>query len=146
MCIRDRVSTQSTWETDPGTEFSENTKTVSTNSVYISKTFAHKPLIPPKEEAKENLLNKLNVELFSMTTDAEPWLEQIIMDCIKTNSSISHLEIQNAKLAQCITEQPSLEKVVEPIQTLIVRKIDFCLLYTSPSPRDLSTSRMPSSA
>ena len=23
---------------------------------------------------------------------------------------------------------------------------DFCLLYTSPSPRDLSTSRMPSSA
>ena len=25
-------------------------------------------------------------------------------------------------------------------------QIDFCLLYTSPSPRDLSTSRMPSSA
>ena len=25
-------------------------------------------------------------------------------------------------------------------------KIDICLLYTSPSPRDLSTSRMPSSA
>ena len=26
------------------------------------------------------------------------------------------------------------------------RKVDVCLLYTSPSPRDLSTSRMPSSA
>ena len=26
------------------------------------------------------------------------------------------------------------------------RDIDTCLLYTSPSPRDLSTSRMPSSA
>ena len=26
------------------------------------------------------------------------------------------------------------------------RKLLFCLLYTSPSPRDLSTSRMPSSA
>ena len=26
------------------------------------------------------------------------------------------------------------------------REIDACLLYTSPSPRDLSTSRMPSSA
>ena len=25
-------------------------------------------------------------------------------------------------------------------------RISFCLLYTSPSPRDLSTSRMPSSA
>ena len=28
----------------------------------------------------------------------------------------------------------------------IVHVEDFCLLYTSPSPRDLSTSRMPSSA
>ena len=27
-----------------------------------------------------------------------------------------------------------------------VNKIHICLLYTSPSPRDLSTSRMPSSA
>jgi len=26
------------------------------------------------------------------------------------------------------------------------RRLSFCLLYTSPSPRDLSTSRMPSSA
>ena len=26
------------------------------------------------------------------------------------------------------------------------RQMNFCLLYTSPSPRDLSTSRMPSSA
>ena len=25
-------------------------------------------------------------------------------------------------------------------------RIEYCLLYTSPSPRDLSTSRMPSSA
>ena len=28
----------------------------------------------------------------------------------------------------------------------IIGKITSCLLYTSPSPRDLSTSRMPSSA
>ena len=31
-------------------------------------------------------------------------------------------------------------------QTLIENAISDCLLYTSPSPRDLSTSRMPSSA
>ena len=30
--------------------------------------------------------------------------------------------------------------------TVISIESDFCLLYTSPSPRDLSTSRMPSSA
>ena len=28
----------------------------------------------------------------------------------------------------------------------LFKKYNFCLLYTSPSPRDLSTSRMPSSA
>ena len=28
----------------------------------------------------------------------------------------------------------------------ITSKVEACLLYTSPSPRDLSTSRMPSSA
>ena len=31
-------------------------------------------------------------------------------------------------------------------QALIIQGIYTCLLYTSPSPRDLSTSRMPSSA
>ena len=30
--------------------------------------------------------------------------------------------------------------------TTLVESVDICLLYTSPSPRDLSTSRMPSSA
>ena len=29
---------------------------------------------------------------------------------------------------------------------LMVQQLQICLLYTSPSPRDLSTSRMPSSA
>ena len=29
---------------------------------------------------------------------------------------------------------------------VIINKGEICLLYTSPSPRDLSTSRMPSSA
>ena len=29
---------------------------------------------------------------------------------------------------------------------LLIKKANICLLYTSPSPRDLSTSRMPSSA
>ena len=34
----------------------------------------------------------------------------------------------------------------EPLANLDVANISTCLLYTSPSPRDLSTSRMPSSA
>ena len=35
---------------------------------------------------------------------------------------------------------------LEFIKLLNCQEKDFCLLYTSPSPRDLSTSRMPSSA
>ena len=36
-------------------------------------------------------------------------------------------------------------EIEEGDETIVVNK-EFCLLYTSPSPRDLSTSRMPSSA
>ena len=43
--------------------------------------------------------------------------------------------------------QEDIDKLIQ-IQNLSQRGInlDGCLLYTSPSPRDLSTSRMPSSA
>ena len=35
---------------------------------------------------------------------------------------------------------------LEVLDTLNLAQVSNCLLYTSPSPRDLSTSRMPSSA
>ena len=38
------------------------------------------------------------------------------------------------------------EKLKIPTGVLSPSDVGFCLLYTSPSPRDLSTSRMPSSA
>ena len=40
-----------------------------------------------------------------------------------------------------------LQLIVQGVLIFAVQKLaQFCLLYTSPSPRDLSTSRMPSSA
>ena len=36
--------------------------------------------------------------------------------------------------------------VKDGMSTILINDVDPCLLYTSPSPRDLSTSRMPSSA
>ena len=39
----------------------------------------------------------------------------------------------------------NISEAIEDTQTKF-SKFYFCLLYTSPSPRDLSTSRMPSSA
>ena len=41
---------------------------------------------------------------------------------------------------------PTLERLALRDELHAVNRIHICLLYTSPSPRDLSTSRMPSSA
>ena len=43
------------------------------------------------------------------------------------------------------TDERQSEPTVE-VNNEILRMVQGCLLYTSPSPRDLSTSRMPSSA
>ena len=51
--------------------------------------------------------------------------------------------------AQIATDEQgviSTENALENAYLALKTQLDFCLLYTSPSPRDLSTSRMPSSA
>ena len=66
----------------------------------------------------------------------------------------SDVEERYAKLAAAFTqthgEKPDLLARSPGRVNLIGEHIDYegysCLLYTSPSPRDLSTSRMPSSA
>ena len=45
-------------------------------------------------------------------------------------------------LFSCTAQQPKPEEVIE----IINRVNNYCLLYTSPSPRDKRQSRMPSSA
>ena len=40
----------------------------------------------------------------------------------------------------------NIRQLDDPIATDTLKWVRACLLYTSPSPRDLSTSRMPSSA
>ena len=42
--------------------------------------------------------------------------------------------------------ESAVERAPLAIDDLVGEMRDICLLYTSPSPRDLSTSRMPSSA
>ena len=46
---------------------------------------------------------------------------------------------------------PTAERMIRTLKNMIFKRLKYepnktCLLYTSPSPRDLSTSRMPSSA
>ena len=57
--------------------------------------------------------------------------------------------LTNACLITCIVEMGSAEKVLEAAKNSGAQgaTINYaCLLYTSPSPRDATLSRMPSSA
>ena len=52
-------------------------------------------------------------------------------------------------IERTICSHPMLKRVQKEVRELkkkSTKKYKNCLLYTSPSPRDLSTSRMPSSA
>ena len=59
------------------------------------------------------------------------------------------LHVKFADEAICIGEGPAVESYLNIPRIIAAGEItnaDACLLYTSPSPRDLAVSRMPSSA
>ena len=72
-------------------------------------------------------------------------------DDIKAKSLDELREILNSLLTK-IETSPNLENSADDYQklikvnNLIEKKFQSCLLYTSPSPRDATLSRMPSSA
>ena len=59
---------------------------------------------------------------------------------------IEERKLQKELNVRTVRILPVLIVWVEIIMFSVGRRISGCLLYTSPSPRDLSTSRMPSSA
>ena len=84
----------------------------------------NKVLFKKAENLQEQLLSVFGVKCVDFVTAWE-FAERY-------TKSISSSEVKN-------------DRFLTIIQTLIIW-INACLLYTSPSPRDLSTSRMPSSA
>ena len=62
-------------------------------------------------------------------------------NCFTPHSSGNDLMPGGHRIGACLTEGPAGDQVALQIEMVVD-----CLLYTSPSPRDLSTSRMPSSA
>ena len=53
---------------------------------------------------------------------------------------------QALEIADMLIRSGSIDLIVIDSVAALVPRAEICLLYTSPSPRDLSTSRMPSSA
>ena len=60
--------------------------------------------------------------------------------------SVSGYHMQEAGATQEIELAYTLANGFEYVKTGVEGALDACLLYTSPSPRDVSSSRMPSSA
>ena len=56
------------------------------------------------------------------------------------------IEIGHPALREIAKTVPKADIASKEIQRLVDDLIDTCLLYTSPSPRDATLSRMPSSA
>ena len=103
-------------------------KSVERNSEY-SRQEQELSSIRRKQLNRTNL-NKLKT-LFQGCLSQSLWPLYLKFPVIKTIHLLHHKECQFL-----------LEVEVE----LLLEVVEVCLLYTSPSPRDLSTSRMPSSA
>ena len=88
--------------------------------------------IPKLFQLKKN--GKLNIDIFSGSTINTP-----SMLCVEDYIDALNWSIDIGGLAELIKRSKNNLNI-------IAEWVSNCLLYTSPSPRDLSTSRMPSSA
>ena len=64
----------------------------------------------------------------------------------QTYESIAPYTIEEAYEVVDAIERSNIKDLKEELGDLLLQVVFFCLLYTSPSPRDSRVSRMPSSA
>eukprot|EP00831_Metopus_contortus_P009773 TRINITY_DN13774_c0_g1_i2.p1 TRINITY_DN13774_c0_g1~~TRINITY_DN13774_c0_g1_i2.p1 ORF type:complete len:199 (-),score=41.23 TRINITY_DN13774_c0_g1_i2:80-676(-) len=198
MCIRDRVSTQSTWDgvilaeifkyyfpkqvemhNFPAAHSIEqkrenwnilNTKVlrklgknVNRNDIervihaepqaaervlwmeknHMSRPLAHSDKMPSSLKPQENLWG-----IASLVGDSKmDFISPDKLDKGMFDEIDKELREENTKLNNLREKCKMLEKIIKAKDSTIQSlSLKVCLLYTSPSPRDLSTSRMPSSA
>ena len=74
-------------------------------------------------------------------------LPELIGQAVEANQWLGYTAIFAAMFLENLFP-PIPSELIMPLGGFYVQQgqLDLCLLYTSPSPRDLSTSRMPSSA
>eukprot|EP00831_Metopus_contortus_P063883 TRINITY_DN5664_c0_g1_i7.p1 TRINITY_DN5664_c0_g1~~TRINITY_DN5664_c0_g1_i7.p1 ORF type:complete len:181 (-),score=25.80 TRINITY_DN5664_c0_g1_i7:23-565(-) len=180
MCIRDRVSTQSTWEI-----MKLRNKFLSLICIFIlivsnliscgNKTITMKD----REGNSFNLPKKMNAIISTAPSNTEILvglglsdklvaIDKYSADIDGVNKDLTKIDFKNPDAETLISLNPDIiiasghnrtgnddpfaavkEAGVKVVYIPISSSIEDlynCLLYTSPSPRDLSTSRMPSSA
>ena len=94
-------------------------------------------LLLKKHGDPERARNELRVFLLNLRSEQIPErFRKILVDYVVSIASTGNLEISF----------PKKIKIEDPWTVDEFYRYSTCLLYTSPSPRDLSTSRMPSSA
>ena len=97
----------------------------------IGEPFPTQKVIKAIKEKKSPSKNWIDAARSIMTTDTYP-------KGISINTSIGKQKIKQKNETMNVNDKPP--------QAPVSTQLNPCLLYTSPSPRDLSTSRMPSSA
>ena len=94
-----------------------------------------------------NSLMKISLGLifFTILSTALVYAEVFSTDSVSKDSDLTFYILDNAHLKNSISYLDKTMVSVNPGDSIIIVNND-CLLYTSPSPRDPKTSRMPSSA
>ena len=113
------------------------------------------------EEAKKSEPNDPNaLSLATSNKNGTPSVRMVLLKEFNQNGFVFYTNLNsqkgnelkdNPKAAMCfhwksLLRQVRINGLVKKVSNEVADKYYNCLLYTSPSPRDLSTSRMPSSA
>eukprot|EP00831_Metopus_contortus_P029030 TRINITY_DN23965_c0_g1_i1.p1 TRINITY_DN23965_c0_g1~~TRINITY_DN23965_c0_g1_i1.p1 ORF type:complete len:176 (-),score=68.02 TRINITY_DN23965_c0_g1_i1:138-632(-) len=164
MCIRDR-STQSTWEN----KMKEEEQLHQEHKINLLKEKleerekliekAKKDQAKAAEERKERFeLIKQQVKMNIFFEEQKKLDEYLERKQLKEKKERKNKERTQRKLEQlrekAEARNEAIQRAIEESQkitderkkNILAKQHIACLLYTSPSPRDLSTSRMPSSA
>ena len=133
-------------------KFLEKSIELKLSSEILDLTTLNIPLFNPRIHSKENIPNEIE-ELKQKLLKIEKW----VICAPEYNGSIppilsnfiAWLSISGDDFRNLFNGQPIAIATFSGgigLELLTSLRIQFCLLYTSPSPRDISGSRMPSSA
>ena len=94
------------------------------------------------------MLKGVNRKIIEVRDPDSRYFERAILFVRQGDWAPKEIDEQAEQYLRAASEEMGRTRTAAPSATLLKERVGLrnCLLYTSPSPRDLSTSRMPSSA